>query len=550
MKKKLLFFIFVSLFFPVIANATIYYVANAPSSGNAGWGNGAITNDGLSKSTPFLTIVDALKKMSSSDTLIIDDGIYTGSSNVINRDVTQIPPGTSGNYTKVMAENDGGVIIDGEGVRKCIQIYGNDTVDGDTGRWGTRSNIEIRGIISKNSSGVGISVGYTNHIKLTNVGVVDPADGNLQGINITYSSYVLVEGCYAWGAGRYKIASYHANHTVFRNCVIRFDRADAKNDPMAGFSIYSSTNIEVQNCIAIDGNTSSYWLNMTSDVGAFGAPTTTPTLLSGEINFTNCIALNNHMRFSSTEWNAYAAEANFNNCVGWDMTPSGTLDLIHAQGNANVRNCTFGVVNTGDKTAVTYSWFNGWKTGNTDVSLNNIFYNFKNGGLFYDVESSENNNVWGLDSTYGIDVNGTASINTKFYDPTTNGLNSLVYIETSSQLNKDGIGATILKMHGKPGTLWGEAGYNLLQNGNNGQEDIDLWPFPNEDIIKSKMAEYSYDSGRLIGKRGFCSSGKQLNGRDNITLTSYIWEYLGNPIPQDIYMNQAPNAPTNVILIP
>lgn len=35
--------------------------------------------------------------------------------------------------------------------------------------------------------------------------------------------------------------------------------------------------------------------------------------------------------------------------------------------------------------------------------------------------------------------------------------------------------------------------------------------------------------------RGFCAAGKQLNGRDDITLTSYVWEYLGNAIPSDIY---------------
>ncbi|EKD27035.1 MAG: hypothetical protein ACD_79C00915G0001 [uncultured bacterium] len=64
---------------------------------------------------------------------------------------------------------------------------------------------------------------------------------------------------------------------------------------------------------------------------------------------------------------------------------------------------------------------------------------------------------------------------------------------------------------------------------------MSLWPFPNENLIKAKMSAYSYDNGNLNGKRGFCADGKQLNGRDDITLTSYIWEYLGNPIPPEIY---------------
>ncbi|EKE15954.1 MAG: hypothetical protein ACD_11C00069G0001 [uncultured bacterium] len=48
------------------------------------------------------------------------------------------------------------------------------------------------------------------------------------------------------------------------------------------------------------------------------------------------------------------------------------------------------------------------------------------------------------------------------------------------------------------------------------------------------MAAYNPVDGPS-GTRGFCASGKQLNGVDNITLSSYIWEYLGNQIPSEIY---------------
>jgi hypothetical protein len=52
------------------------------------------------------------------------------------------------------------------------------------------------------------------------------------------------------------------------------------------------------------------------------------------------------------------------------------------------------------------------------------------------------------------------------------------------------------------------------------------------------MAAYTNHS--VDGSRGFAASGKQLNGTDNITLTSYIWEYLGNQMPSDIYGEEPP----------
>ena len=119
-------------------------------------------------------------------------------------------------------------------------------------------------------------------------------------------------------------------------------------------------------------------------------------------------------------------------------------------------------------------------------------------------------------------------------------IHSLFYlprIESNSDLSgkaSDGgdVGATVMKRIGVNGTLWGEPGYNTTT-------DEDLWPWPNEDIIKINLRTYSHP--QINGARGFCADGKQLNGIHDITLTSYIWEYLGNPIPQEIYGGPRPN---------
>ena len=91
------------------------------------------------------------------------------------------------------------------------------------------------------------------------------------------------------------------------------------------------------------------------------------------------------------------------------------------------------------------------------------------------------------------------------------------------------------------GTLWGETGYETLRNAANGYggEDDKLWPWPNEDEIKSDMQAWSYyvdESETISGDYGFASSTDlQQDGVSAVTLTSYIWEYLGNQMPSDIY---------------
>lgn len=107
------------------------------------------------------------------------------------------------------------------------------------------------------------------------------------------------------------------------------------------------------------------------------------------------------------------------------------------------------------------------------------------------------------------------------------------------------IGANVTTLIGTPGTLWGEPGYNT-------DTGVAMWPFPNEDLIKAKMKAYSFtdSNGTVSGKRGFCADGKQLDGVSDITLTSYIWEYLGNKMPAGIYPSGVTiNAPSNLTAV-
>jgi hypothetical protein len=100
------------------------------------------------------------------------------------------------------------------------------------------------------------------------------------------------------------------------------------------------------------------------------------------------------------------------------------------------------------------------------------------------------------------------------------------------------IGAHIENRLGRSGTFRGEPGWNTLT-------EHALWPYPHEDLIKQKMANYVYQGPTrtddvnsvgpeesLSGARGFAAPGTGLYGGE-ITLTSYIWERLGLPCPEE-----------------
>jgi hypothetical protein len=84
-----------------------------------------------------------------------------------------------------------------------------------------------------------------------------------------------------------------------------------------------------------------------------------------------------------------------------------------------------------------------------------------------------------------------------------------------------------MKKIGVSGTLYGESGWNTVTSEN-------LWPFPYEDRIRSDM--------RAVSARGFCA--------DNQTLTKYIWQYLGNTIPSDIYGSGGTSPDTTPPVVP
>ena len=289
------------------------------------------------------------------------------------------------------------------------------------------------------------------------------------------AAYILFEDCFAYGDSRavFRIGSTgnESNHIIFRRCTARHD-------------LYSG-------------------IEPTATFMHYGDSSTTNTGIS-----------------NSVFWDAGTGNTS--------LSPSTVYDRLTI-GDVNAQN--------------TENTFTDRSSSSSVYFTNSIFYDIEGTGtesgyrsktILYECPESSNNLFYPIqpDLTIGDTTDIITGINPVTGNPG-NGNHGIIYpirIEQNSDAAAYGVGATIEFRRGRSGTLWGEQGYDELTSD-------PLWPWPNEIQIKEKMSAYSYNSDGIVvnGARGFCSAGKQLNGIDDITLTSYIWEYLGNQIPEEIY---------------
>ncbi|MFC1586512.1 hypothetical protein ACFL5V_13270, partial [Fibrobacterota bacterium] len=217
------------------------------------------------------------------------------------------------------------------------------------------------------------------------------------------------------------------------------------------------------------------------------------------------------------------------NCIFWNNQGGYTGGRINGNPTVSLDHITIGQMwgSYGDKS---YAWGTGASatSGFASASITNSNITGCNSYGVANLMTSNNNNFYGNAEDFGAQWGTpvpTAGDQDMFVDPQQQ---YITRIEEGSPLKgaaSDGgdIGATVVNRYGVSGTLWGEPGFDELL-------DEPLWPFPNEDAIKSTMGSWTYMND---GKRGFAADGNGLYGGP-ITLTSYIWEQLGNPCPPEV----------------
>jgi hypothetical protein len=189
-------------------------------------------------SSPCLTIGRGISQMSGGEKLIVGDGTYNERIN------NTIPAGSSGQRTKVLAQNTGGVTLVNPSTTETDPVVSI-----------SNNYIDIDGFRIDGNAHAGSVFRVTgDYVKVFRCAAFNAANSN-NGAGFVAGSgadYVLFEECWAWGLGaRYKFQVYHANHVIVRRCVARLDYKSDGSLQCANFNNYDSVNTIFQNNIAI-----------------------------------------------------------------------------------------------------------------------------------------------------------------------------------------------------------------------------------------------------------------------------------------------------------
>ncbi len=502
----------------------------------------------------FATLRAACAGMSGGDTLIIRDGTYSGLNNTMVQGYMP-PSGSAGAYTIIKAEHDGKAYFP-DGWVNCSNTVNAQYLQFEGLKSGGGCTLYGRPTPALNPSYIKVLRCSFGTLTTANSGTVS---GTAAGLNIIEGSYFLVEDCWSYGANSYSFSVYagtcgNTHHVVFRRCVARKDNIGGNtNNNTSAFAAYRANYIAFQNCIVIDGNRDEYWIDMQTNSNIerpYGF-----YILRGAagVSIDGCIVLNfKGMAFGGSPSNVAAWSVN--NSVAWDVPEiTWTRNTAECSSTAfspytmnrltagHIRSTSSGVA---DITARGFTQYMG-STGNADIKNSNISDVL--GTVFSsNVFSSDYNCLYGNTTNYS-GLSGGAH-DTTTINPLAGSLLYLPRIESGSALSGTGSGgsdrgANILYKIGTSGTYYGDVGWNTVTS------DA-LWPWPNEDRIKSEMAAYSSGTvniipsgtGTLSGTRGFCNG----NSKDGTaqTLTKYIWEYLGNRIPAEIYRSLDTTPPS------
>lgn len=487
------------------------------------------------------TLKDGMSDMESGDSLVMRNGYWDHNNklNTIpgNAGKTQtLPAGSITKYSTLMSEDPGEVIIDGKDEEITIAIFGStkhpDFELNNNGWSGVSEYIAIKGLVLKNSSTEALRVSYAKNIKLINIGVGPSGNGSTaySNIYIYRSQNVLIEGLFAWGHGRYKVAFQQSSNSVVRRSVARIDNYYG-GKPIGGYISYCSKNIIFQNNILIDSDHPEYWMDHNEIINAFGVPATNCYEYPEFNEFKRSLALNVHMGLMNTDARTNTNPSLWEDLVGWDLKPArhggdGSVTPILSGVGATVTNrMTLGNVNSeGD-----YLFY----SRNLDSIIKNSVMHQINwdgsqviqqadlvrqgsGGMV----TLDSNNITGF---LGDDSDGTRSPNVSGRTGISPSIKYITMLPRDSLLREKGLGAELLSMVGSSGTFYGQLNFDEETN-------IPMWPFPGEAMIQKHFGAFNYEgtdrdggTAGVNGSRGFAVDGQ--------TLTNYVWGYLGNVVP-------------------
>jgi len=481
--------------------------------------DGSDDQNGTSIATPLASFAHAYTVMESGDTLTLLDGTYPQELH---------PPaslsGTEDAYTTFRALHAGNVIL-------APTSVGDDEMEGVIYIWssssfGITSYIHFDGLFAKGvgeNSAISIaSIDFateaqmSHHIKITRCGAMGSAlDYNVDVFDIGTVRDVFVEDCFAFGFGRKALQIYGAIRTKVRRTVVRYDWWEGDlykpSDPRVNMSAYNTIDATLENILAIDAGphpsaTSPDRAGLVASGNQGGG-----TAIEGSENvyYLGCIILNNNV-FALTN----GLEVN-----GGTGSPARNLHfkdiIIHgADSGFNI-----------DDNVDSISLENITTIHNTHIGIRvNPYPNYTISNVTIDRSLSTDNTYdgiyWNPDMTSVVLTNSTAVRNGSGDDIEPEYEPEILYVPTNTPVDGHERGATVFYRY-----VDGEL------------TDEPLWPWPYEEVIKQYMCNATY-------LQEITDTINQKEGTDiqyippwcatDLTLTEYIWTYLGNPCPEEI----------------
>jgi hypothetical protein len=247
--------VIVAFMLPNLSQGATYYIS--PSGSNF--------YDGLSPSSAWKTFGHAIRELQPGDTLIVMDGIYSVSGGTGLPDIrcgTNANNGTEGQPITIRAENERGALMQSTGdYHQAFYMNG-------CSHWNV---IGLRGKSADLAEGDGgkpysvFTITESDHIVLQRLLATHPNRyGNSQAIQVTESSYSLVEECEAYYFHRHGISIYRSDHITVRRSYVNSrgypdlpdgekSHAGAEGRGDEGMTLYQTTDSIVENCIS-EGN--------------------------------------------------------------------------------------------------------------------------------------------------------------------------------------------------------------------------------------------------------------------------------------------------------
>lgn len=468
--------------------------------------SGDDNNDGSSPSSSWATFAHAWTVMQPGDTLIVADGTYS-------QTLSPTISGTAGYPITIRAQNRGKAIIQKDQDGPAISIHSTSsqtlafiTIDGFV----ARSKGEYSAI-SVNSPDNIAELEMSNNIIIRNTGAFGSANQtNTMAFAIARTRDSLFEDMWAYGYGRKSTQVYGSIRVTVRRLVARYDYWDGAgykpNDPRIGFAVYNSADGIYENIIVMDNAPDPVGRSAASKAGFAIEGNLSPTSFfigSTGNKWLGCLSLDNDKvgLYNSGVSTGVNEDNTIENFVSWGNATGMVLHRYIT--NTQILSGTFG---NADTVGIRINDDNV-----TDTGFEKLFA-LSNGTYPYFIA--------GQGGYYGTNIT--------FVDNTATGNGSGAEIEPEF--------APSLDYLVKPTMITGkERGAELVNRYQDGVlSNNALWPWPNEELIRQHMCDPNdlSDTNRISSngpgwEPQWCASGK--------SLTTYVWEYLGNPIPDGIY---------------